>query len=74
MVEYFIICALFGVIIVQAVMYRRERFKLYDIIRRDKSESIFPNRQADGVPSKDEPKLRGHRRAFMKWRNGGDEQ
>lgn len=74
MIAYFVIFALCGVIIVQAVIYYRKRLKLYSIIHKNK---IIYN-------SRDEPKnagnetkenvKRGHKRSLARWRNGGDDK
>ena len=68
MIAYFVIFALCGVIVVQTVIYYRERLKLYDIIRAAKTDY----KVRDAPPKYDRRHKAGHKWAMLKWRNGGD--
>ena len=71
MIAYFVIFALIGYVIVREVMYYREKLRLYDMIRDVSPGSEEPPSFAKEGLGEEKRRSVGHRRAMMKWRNGG---
>lgn len=71
MIAYFVIFALCGVIVVQAVIYYHERLKLYDVLRVEKEKTIYNSRDKPRNDRNTREPQTAHEIALRKWRNGG---
>ena len=69
MIAYFIIFVLIGVIIIQTVIYYREKLKLYNIIQSNKL--TYNSRDEPDNRKNSKKHYAGHKRALENWRNGG---
>jgi hypothetical protein len=70
MIAYIVIIALCGVVVVQGFLYRRERVKLYSMVQANPRPAGHPLSKGG---KKQENGKGGHKRALLKWRNGGDD-
>lgn len=70
MIAYFVIFALCGVIVVQAVIYYRERLKLYDILKMEKP--LYNSEDKAKYNYRNKRHGTAHKIALEKWRSRGD--
>jgi len=64
-----VILVLFGIIVVQNFSYHRERSILYSLLEKNNGVPGLSNHMKSKEKKNDG--MRGHKRALIKWRNGG---
>ena len=68
---YIVILVLCGVIVAQGFIFHRERLKLYSLFKTD-NNGVSGKPRPTEKGKENQSKMHGHKRALIKWRNGGN--